>query len=168
MKSLSRLFFFALLFGFLVSCQSAQQEEKPLYFTYHTFDEIAPIFNSDSDTTYVINFWATWCQPCIEEMPYFEQLKEAFAEEKVRVILVSLDFEKDVESRLIPFLEEKQLQSEVALLLDGKYNDWIDRVEPSWDGAIPVTLIYKGDQRRFHGKQYASYQQLADMVKTIL
>lgn len=157
-----------LLIGSLAACQTSTEEEKPLYLTYETFDDIAPLFKSESDTTYIINFWATWCQPCIEEMPYFEQLHEEFSEEKVRVILVSLDFEKDVEPRLIPFLEEKQLQSEVALLLDGKYNDWIDRVEPTWDGAIPVTLIYKGSQKRFHGKQYANYQQLADMVRTIL
>jgi thiol-disulfide isomerase/thioredoxin len=168
MKHLGRLAIFALLMCFLAACQPTTPEEKPLYLSYETFDDISPLFNSESDTTYIINFWATWCKPCIEEMPYFEQLHQEFAGEKVRVVLVSLDFEKDVEPRLVPFLEEKQLQSDVALLLDGKYNDWIDRVEPTWDGAIPVTLIYKGDQRRFHGKQYASYQQLADMVRTIL
>ncbi|HKK74350.1 MAG TPA: TlpA disulfide reductase family protein [Saprospiraceae bacterium] len=168
MKLISRLFPVLLVIGLLASCQSAPEEEKPLYLTYNTFDEIAPIFNNESDTTYVINFWATWCQPCIEEMPYFEQLHEEFSEDKVRVILVSLDFEKDVEPRLIPFLEEKQLQSDVALLLDGKYNDWIDRVEPTWDGAIPVTLIYKGDEKRFHGKQYANFEQLSAMVKELM
>lgn len=168
MKYLGRFVALSLLFGFLAACQISTEEEKPLFLSYETFDDIAPLFSSESDTTYVINFWATWCQPCIEEMPYFEQLHEEFSEEKVRVILVSLDFEKDVEPRLIPFLEEKQLQSDVALLLDGKYNDWIDRVEPTWDGAIPVTVIYKNSRKRFHGKQYANYQQLADMVRTIL
>jgi thiol-disulfide isomerase/thioredoxin len=168
MKQLNYLVTAFMLVALATACQTPIEEEKPLYLSYETFDDIAPIFNSDSDTTYVINFWATWCQPCIEEMPYFEELHEEFSEEKVRVVLVSLDFEKDVEPRLIPFLEEKQLQSDVALLLDGKYNDWIDRVEPTWDGAIPVTLIYKGNQKRFHGKQYANYQQLSDMVKAML
>jgi thiol-disulfide isomerase/thioredoxin len=151
-----------------MGCQPEEQVEKPLFVTYNTFDEIAPLFNQQSDSTYVINFWATWCKPCIEELPYFEQLHEGLADEKVRIILVSMDFEKDVEPRLIPFLEEQKLSSDIALLLDGKYNSWIDRVEPQWDGAIPVTLIYNAKEKRFHNKQFASYQQLEDLVKEIL
>lgn len=159
--------FLFVLFAFM-SCQTSESAEKPLYVTYNTFDEIAPLFDQKTDSTYVINFWATWCKPCIEELPYFEQLHDGLANEKVRVILVSMDFEKDVEPRLIPFLEEQKLRSDVALLLDGKYNSWIDRVEPQWDGAIPVTLIYNAQEKRFHNKQFASYQQLEELIKELL
>lgn len=165
---MNRLLLLLMLGGLVFSCQGTEEVEKPLYVTYNTFDEIAPLFNQKSDSTYVINFWATWCKPCVEELPYFEQLHDGLADEKVRVILVSMDFKKDVEPRLIPFLEERNLRSDVALLLDGKYNDWIDRVEPEWDGAIPVTLIYNAQEKRFHGKQFASYQQLEELVKSLL
>lgn len=163
LKSFPILF---LVVGLFASCQP--EKEKPLYVSYQNFDDIAHLFSTDSDSTYVINFWATWCKPCIEEMPYFEQLHEEFSDNKLKVVLVSLDFEKDVETRLIPFLEAQQLQSDVALLLDGKYNNWIDKVESSWDGAIPVTLIYNATDKQFHGKQYANFEQLANMVKEML
>ncbi len=135
---------------------------------FGTFDDIAPIFSKKNDTTYVINFWATWCKPCVAELPYFEQLRNAYDKEKVRVILVSLDFENQLEKKLKPFLEKQQLKSDVMVLLDGKYNDWIDRVTPEWSGAIPATVIYKGDNQAFHGEQFASYEELANMVSAIL
>ena len=163
---MKRLGLLILSIALFTACQT-EQKEKPLYVTYQTFDEIEPIFNRQSDTTYVINFWATWCKPCIEELPYFEDIQKNFSGEKVKVVLVSLDFEKDVETRLIPFLEERQLQSDVALLLDGKYNDWIAKVEDSWDGAIPVTLLYNSENRRFHGKQLANYAQLEAMLQSL-
>ncbi len=162
-----RNYFLLLLAIVLLAACQVEQKEKPLYLTYQTFDEIEPIFNRQSDTTYIINFWATWCKPCIEELPYFEDIQKNFADDKVKVILVSLDFEKDVETRLVPFLEERQLQSDVALLLDGKYNDWIDKVEESWDGAIPVTLLYNKENKRFHGKQLANYDQLEAMLESL-
>lgn len=165
MKAFKSLLLFIPLFFLLSGCTP---EEKPLYVTYDTFDDIEHLLSTQSDSTYVVNFWATWCQPCIEELPFFEQLNDEFGKEKLKVILVSLDFEKDIEPRLIPFLEEHQLQSDVALLLDGKYNNWIDKVEPSWDGAIPVTMIFNGQGKLFHGKQYANYEQLSNMVKEML
>ena len=134
---------------------------------YQTFDEIEPIFHLENDTTYVINFWATWCKPCVEELPYFEDLHQKYASDKVKVILVSLDFKNQVERKLIPFLAERNLQSEVMLLLDGKYNEWIDRVDPDWGGAIPVTIVYNGQNRAFHGEQFANYEELEAMLKKV-
>ena len=116
---------------------------------YDTFSDIEPLFHLDTDTTYFINFWATWCKPCVEELPYFEAFTEQYKNQKVKVILVSLDFPKKIETKLIPFLEKHQLKSEVVVLKDGKFNNWIDKVSPKWDGSIPVTYIYKGNQTHF-------------------
>jgi len=134
---------------------------------YASFDEIAPLFEQDSDTTYVINFWATWCKPCVKELPYFEELNARLQGQKAKVVLVSLDFPKKVKSSLIPFVEKHQLQSEVFVLLDGKYNDWIDRVDPQWTGAIPATLIYKGKHRRFIGEAVEDTSELQAAVEEI-
>ena len=113
---------------------------------YEKFENLAPIFQFDNDTTYVINFWATWCGPCVEELPYFEAFHQKYKDEKIRVILVSLDFPRKLESQLLPFLEKHHFNSTVAVLLDGKYSDWIDKISPDWSGAIPVSLIYQGDK----------------------
>lgn len=152
----------------LASTDQQEEAKKAAYDTYETFDELAPLFQKNNDTTYVINFWATWCKPCVEELPYFQQLHEAYRGEKVKVVLVSLDFPHQIESKFIPFLEREKLGPDIALLLDGDANSWIDRVNPEWGGAIPVTLVYKGQERAFHGTQFSSYQELKDMVETMM
>lgn len=131
---------------------------------YDKFEDIEPFFHFDNDTTYVINFWATWCKPCVEELPYFETFTEKYKGEKVQVILVSLDFPKKIESKLVPFVEEHQLQSDVLVLLDGKYNNWIDKVSPEWEGAIPVTYIYKKDKIHFIASSIESEKELEEVV----
>ena len=127
---------------------------------YETFTDIEPLFSPDNDTTYVINFWATWCKPCVKELPYFEALTEAHQKDKVKVVLVSLDFPKQLESKLVPFVQENKLQSNVVVLLDGKYNDWIDKVATEWSGAIPVTLFAQGEKKHFLGTSVESTEEL--------
>ena len=134
---------------------------------YEKFDQIEPIFQFDNDTTYVINFWATWCKPCIEELPYFEELTTKYGGEKVKVILCSLDFPNQLESKLVPFVEERQLKSTVMVLLDGKFNNWIDKVSPDWSGTIPATYIYRGDKHHFIGLPIKNINELEEVIQTL-
>src|SRR5690606_4517140 len=62
------------------------------------FEEASKLWETPSDTTYVVNFWATWCGPCIKELPHFEKLRSEYANQNVKVILVSLDFRRNYES----------------------------------------------------------------------
>jgi thiol-disulfide isomerase/thioredoxin len=119
-----------------------------------------------NDTTYVINFWATWCSPCVKEIANFEKLHQDHSNEKLKVILVSLDFTNQVEKRVIPFLEEKGISAEVKIMTDTDYNAWIDRVDPSWTGAIPATLIYQKDRRVFLEKEL-TYSELVKQIHQI-
>ncbi|MCB9081552.1 MAG: TlpA family protein disulfide reductase [Lewinellaceae bacterium] len=144
---------------------AAQEEGTPFPFTvYETYADFAPVMAQDNDTTYVINFWATWCKPCVEELPYFDSLHVNVAQKPVKVLLVSLDFRRDLTRKLVPFLAEHPLKPPVAVLLDGKYNDWIDKVSTEWDGAIPATVVYQGGKRIFHGEQFSSYSELTDLL----
>ncbi len=135
---------------------------------YQRFDELAPLFSLANDTAYVINFWATWCKPCVAELPYFERLTVEFAERPVRVVLVSLDFPDQIESKLISFVRARQLRSEVVVLLDERFNDWIPRVDASWGGAIPVTHAHRGMRKVFHPRAFRSYDELRRLVEGLL
>ena len=135
---------------------------------YEEFSQVEPFFHFNNDTTYVVNFWTTWCKPCVEELPYFEELTQAYKGQKVKVILVSLDFPRQFESKLAPFVAERQLQSTVIALADGRYNDWIDKVSTEWTGAIPATYIYKGEKSRFIGTSVKSMAELEAVIKPLV
>lgn len=131
------------------------------------FKGLQPLLQMRNDTTYVVNFWATWCKPCVEELPAFEQVNKKYKNEKLKVLLVSLDFIKRLESHLKPFLIKHQIQSSVFLLNDPNANAWIDLVEPSWSGAIPATLIYRQNQRVFHEGSY-TFPELEALIQRLM
>ena len=107
---------------------------------YKIDDLLKRVYNN-SDTTYIINFWATWCKPCVEELPEFEAFHQAHQGQAVKVILVSMDFKEDLDKKLIPFLKKMPHSSEVILLDEINGNDFINKVHAQWSGAIPATLI---------------------------
>lgn len=129
----------------------------------YDYDKLEYFLTRKNDTTYIVNFWATWCVPCVEELPYFEKLAEETKGNKVKVLLVSLDMPKMVETKLLPFIKEKKLQTEVVLLRDPDANSWISRVDKKWSGAIPATLIYNSDKRKFYEKSF-TYEELTKEV----
>ncbi len=135
--------------------------------TYEKFDEFEHHLHLKDDKTYVINFWATWCKPCVKELPYFEQIQAEYKDKNVEVVLVSLDDIRKLESKVIPFVEKNKLQSSLILLDDADYNSWIDKVSPEWSGAIPVTLFYNKNKREFYEQEF-DYQQLENIVKSFL
>jgi thiol-disulfide isomerase/thioredoxin len=113
------------------------------------FEQLEPLLHQQNDTVYVVNFWATWCKPCIEEMPYFLETAREHQVQKVKFLFVSLDFPKQLDARLLPFVTEHMQGQTVVLLNDPAVNTWIGKVHPSWSGAIPATIIYKGASRNF-------------------
>lgn len=132
---------------------------------YESFDDFAPLLaQTQNDTTYVINFWATWCAPCVKELPYFEKLHQTMGTQKIKVILVSLDFRKDLETKLKPFLEQRQFSASVAALVDSRQQIWIDKVDSSWSGAVPATLVYRGTQRQFKEGEFENFEDLQQFV----
>ncbi|MDP3445556.1 MAG: TlpA disulfide reductase family protein [Ignavibacteria bacterium] len=131
------------------------------------FEEFQPWLEKENDTVYVINFWATWCAPCVKELPEFESINKNYKDKKFKMLLVSLDFLKNKESRLIPFVTDKNLQAQVVLLYAPNANAWIDKVDSDWSGAIPATLIYKGKKRIFNEGSY-TYNELDQIISQLI
>lgn len=155
-------YFYYVVFVLLFSTQIKAQEVA-------VFDNFSALENSilkDENAIYVVNFWATWCAPCVKELPFFERLNSE--NKSVKVVLVSLDFKDQLESKLRPFLKRKSINSEVVLLTDKDYNTWLPRVDKEWSGSIPATLIIKNGKRFFAERIFSDYEDLNQYVNTII
>lgn len=119
----------------------------------------------DNDSVYVVNFWATWCKPCVAEMPYFEEANAKFAGQKVKVVFVSLNSAKE-EATVEKFVVAKNIQADVLLLNAGNPNVWIDKIEPAWSGSIPATILYKGGKKVFFHEGELKQAELDSIIKT--
>lgn len=115
----------------------------------YKINDLLKRIESAGETT-VINFWATWCKPCVEELPAFDSLAKAG---KTKVILVCLDFKEDIEKKVNPFLKKKNITAECVLLDEINGNDYIDKVSKAWSGAIPASLFVNGAKRKLIEKK---------------
>jgi thiol-disulfide isomerase/thioredoxin len=140
-------------------------EQNGLEIPSYNFDNFEHFLNIKDDEVYVVNFWATWCQPCVEELPHFESINTTYKHKGVNVILASLDFPKMIESRLFPFIDDNDIQSEVIHINDPDFNSWISRVDKNWSGAIPVTVIYNKDKRIFYEKVFTLEELKTEVEK---
>lgn len=152
----------------LISCTKKEKENvntivsENAEIEVYNFDQLESFLSSNTNKTLVVNFWATWCKPCIKELPYFEAARTKYIED-VKVILVSLDFPEKLESQLIPFVRNNNIQSQVVLLDDPYENEWIPKVDSTWSGAIPATLIINSAKRIFYEKSF-SQEELEDEI----
>lgn len=151
-------------FFLLMTCGiSAQDKSIPMF----TFSDLDKLLHQNSDSVFVINFWATWCGPCRRELPEFEKIHQDYAREKVKVLLVSLDFPSMLDSGLNPFLKSNRITAPVVLLNEPDANSWIDKVDPGWTGSLPATLIYKGPNRLFYEREL-HYQEISGSIHSLI
>ncbi|MGC6480509.1 MAG: TlpA disulfide reductase family protein [Flavobacteriaceae bacterium] len=143
-------FSFLLLISFGMKSGAAYGQQTAVLTV--NYQELYPMLHQTADETlYVVNFWATWCAPCVKELPFFEQLNR---KPGVEVLLVSLDFPKQKQKRLLPFIQKHQLQSKVVLLDDPDEQFWINAISTKWSGALPATLIYNSKKRQFYEQSF--------------
>lgn len=115
--------------------------------------------------TIVINFWATWCKPCVKELPAFDTLQQRYGAKNVKVLLVSLDMKSKMDTRLLPFLQEQPLTPEVVLLADQDGDEWIPKVDTKWTGDIPFTWMLKRNRQVTHSNIFHNYSELEAFLR---
>lgn len=117
------------------------------------------------DTTFVVNFWATWCAPCVEELPYFERLQRESQSSPLKVILISVDSKSKLEKLVSPFIRAHKIESEVFIFDESDQQKFIDHVDKSWSGSVPATLIVNtaASKRSFYEREF-SYEELKGLT----
>jgi thiol-disulfide isomerase/thioredoxin len=147
-----RLFFpviTALLF-LRVSAQEAKSIKMPALESY---------INS-SDHPLIINFWATFCAPCVTEIPYLEATARRYKENKVELILVSLDPPAFFPRQVAEFLHRNKLQATIFWLDELNGNLIYPSFDKKWHGGIPATLFVNNatGYRKFFDRQLTEPQ----------
>jgi thiol-disulfide isomerase/thioredoxin len=113
-------------------------------------DKLQQTIQSEKNQIQVVNFWATWCAPCLKELPLFEKLNQDRGD--VHILLVSMDMDLDPDPEKVrKFILRKKIQSKVLILDERNPNQWIDKVDKGWSGALPATLVInnKNGKRKF-------------------
>lgn len=123
----------------------------------------------ETDTLYIFNFWATWCKPCIEEMPDFEKLAVTMKDKKVKLIFVSIDNFDNSLKKVQRFVDKNQIVSKVVLLDYDKPDELISRIDKSWNGTIPATMFVDNNNKtKLFYQQEFSYPELQAIVSPLL
>lgn len=135
-----------LLTAFLFSAYASFGQPKDLV----KLDQFQKALGDEKERVQVINFWATWCAPCLKELPLFEKLNEERKDVKVRLVSLDMDLDPNPD-KVRNFVNRKKLKSEVMILNEKDPNSWIDKIDKRWSGALPATLVVnnRNGKRKF-------------------
>jgi len=149
-------------FLILLICKSITMHAQTMEMI--SFEKLQERISEAGNTPLILNFWATWCKPCIEELPYFEHAFEKYSE-SVRIILVNLDFKSQLEKQVQPFIEKHHLRSPIVHLTDPDANSYINKIDSAWSGAIPATVIYKNGEKIFFREGPVTEIELFELIE---
>ena len=159
------LFILFLGISFNIFAQEKTNEPKAI-----SMDELKSIIGQNDDKLYVINFWATWCKPCIDELPGFMAVHEQYKDNpNFKMILVSLDHKRQLNTKVKRFIAKNNIEAEVLLLDESRHaSEWMPEIEQTWVGAIPATFLYKNDEKLFFRQFQMTQYELEDLVDDFL
>lgn len=103
--------------------------------------DVVKSFSNKSDTVYVINFWATFCKPCVAEIPDFIKIADKYKSQKVKLVLVSVDLPSFYPNKIAAFAKQHNFKTNIAWLNETDADYFCPMIDSGWSGAIPATVI---------------------------
>ncbi|MFN2438075.1 MAG: TlpA family protein disulfide reductase [Chitinophagaceae bacterium] len=127
----------------------------------------AAIKNSDKPT--ILNFWATFCKPCIEELPYFQKAAKKYDSAGVQLILVSLDLPEAYPKKINAFAAKNKILAPIVFLDETNADLFCPAVDAKWSGAIPASLFInnKTGYRKFFEDQLSKEQVEKEIISML-
>jgi len=124
---------------------------------------------SESKTPLIINFWATWCKPCLEEIPYFIEEAKKYAKDSLQLLLVSLDMEEAYPAQIKKSITKNKISVPVFWLDETNADYFCPKVDSKWSGAIPASFFVnnKTGYRKFIEEQL-SHEMLKNEIRALL
>ena len=113
----------------------------------------------------LVNFWATWCRPCVEELPYFIKADTMLKGENTTFIFVSFDMASRVETVNKFINKQKMPGTHVLVNVTNEMNEFIEKVDPKWEGVIPYTIVLTHEGRKNHDGSFASFRELWGFIR---
>src|SRR6187402_222926 len=122
-----------------------------------------------SDKPLVVNFWATFCVPCVKEIPYFQSIIKEKYQGKIELLLVSLDLPSSYPAKINSFAKEKKFYSPMAWLNETNADIFCPKIDSAWSGAIPASLFINNNSnyRKFYEKDL-SPEQLKQVLEQLV
>lgn len=113
-------------------------------------------YAATTDSVLVINFWATFCKPCVEEIPFMQRISRQYAGQKVKLLLVSLDMKSYYPTKVGQFIKSNKFTAPVVWLNETNADYFCPMIDKKWSGAIPATLIVNNQrkERRFYEQPF--------------
>ncbi|MGH2575202.1 MAG: TlpA disulfide reductase family protein [Ignavibacteria bacterium] len=132
------LFLFLIILLISVSSKTFSQDALPL----NSIKEVESLKESKKGKVILVNFWATWCVPCVKEFPELVKLYNNYKDKDFEILFISTDVPEDIENKVKPFLKKNGVDFLTYYNNIDKVEELINYFDKKWEGAIPSTYIY--------------------------
>ncbi len=127
-------------------------------------DDVKALMDASKGKVVLLNFWATWCKPCIKEFPELVKLYNNYKDKGFTIVFISADVPEEIKTKVVPFLKTQGV--DFLTYYNGFDNpeDLINFIDKNWQGAIPSTYIYDKDGKMessmLGSKKYEDFESL--------